>query len=192
MSLKEYYKKHDKEIWSVGFMTIILVIMMAVCYDIGYDRGQDDYVIPRPEYEISSYSMRMNATFYNYTYYALTRDDMISSRWTLDVEQRDDYFMLSISIHAMSDNWTDFYVFVNPLQSYWNVTIELISIMTIHSHIEGINTQNTDIRNFYDGSYGGTWCHSIARINFLGYGDTDIEGIDIALSSLVSITGIFK
>jgi len=181
MDLRDLYKKYDGEIWTVGIMMIVLVSGMAISYGAGYDDGMSH--VQRPEYRIQVYSMDVNYTVYNDTYYMLTRKDMSSSKWVIDTEQRDDYFVIGVSIEAESANWSRFFLSVERVE-LTNITIELISITAYYSD------DWSWTYNFYDGAYGGTLCKNRAIVYFLGYGGV-VTDIGSMLSASIGIRGYF-
>lgn len=186
MNLKEYYKKYDKEIWGAGSIIITLIVGLLVGsimgYNVGYEEGMND--VPSPEYKIQTFSIEMNYTLYNETYRMLTKGDM-EGNWVIDIEPREDYFMIGMSIVAQSENWTRFFLYIDAYGiPMGNTTIELVHVTTYYS------MGSTHEMNWYENDIGGMTCNNRADIVFLGYGDA-IEGLDTTISRAVRIRGLF-
>lgn len=160
-----------------------LAIGAYVGDDYGYDRGMEEFS-SRPEYSIQTFSIGMNTTTYNQTYYQLAGRDLRSTNWVIDLEPRDDYWMINIVIIAKSEDWPRFFLRIERSESLWmmNSTIELLSITTLLW-----SGDSTYTHNFYDGSTGGISCNKRAIVYFLGYGN--YQDTDAILSNAVSIEG---
>jgi hypothetical protein len=182
MSLAEHYKKYDKEIWSLGFIIIMFTVGFVWGHGEGYVKGMND--VPTPEYLVQTFSIEMNYTQYNETYHILTKGDL-EGNWIIDIEPREDYFMVGMSIVAQSENWTRFFLWIDAsgLIPMLNVTIELVHITTYYQ------SGNTHEMNWYESDIGGMTCSDRADVYFLGYGD--IDGLDTAISKAVRIRGLF-
>ena len=184
MSQTSFYKKYDKEIWGLGLIILIGVAGYMCGLRDGYVNGINS--VPSPEYKIQTCSIEMNYTQYNETYYQLTKGDA-EGNWVIDIEPRDDYFMIGISIIAQSANWTRFWVWIDAygIMLLGNTTLELVHIVTQYQ------SGGTHEINWYNTQIGGMTCNERADIIFLGYGDW-FEGLDTAISGAVRIRGLFN
>lgn len=178
--IREYYRRYEQGIFGIVLCVLLLIAGISLAHDVGYKRGLED--APLPEYEIQTFSIEMNTTTYNQTYYSLTRHDLRPSDWVVDLEPRDDYWMIGISIIVRSEECLRFFLRVESREHLcmMNSTVELVSITTLFWFGD-----STQIYNFYGNSTGGINCRERAMVYFLGYGT--YQGVDAILSNSISI-----
>lgn len=175
------------EVKSVAIIVIAMVVITSlISFSWGFQFGIEDREVVSPDYRISAYSARLNTTEYNWTYHWLTENDVKSDHWVLDIPDRNDYFLVAISVEANTVNWSRFSIWVESYEpySYWNLTIELVSINTRFS--SGSYHQV----NFYNGASGGTMCDEVATVYVLGYGA--LQGLFNATAEIIHIRGYYQ
>lgn len=181
--LRNLYQMYKLDVAILMLLAIVFAAGLAIgAYvgdDYGYNRGVEES--PMPEYSIQTFSIEMNTTTYNQTYYNLAGHDLRSSDWVIDLEPRDDYWMIGISIVVKSEEGLRFFLRVERCEHLYmfNSTIELTSITTTFA------SGSSYTYNLYDGKTGGISCYENAIVYFLGYGT--YQGVDAILSNSISI-----